>query len=381
MRVGLVLDYFEPQRGGAEYYLSRLLKHLMQRGHEARVYCLDGKSEDPQLQLCKVSVRAVTRGRREREFAQRAVARARRDECLVFAVRHLLEADVYQPHGGTWRGASRARLRARSWPKWTSFWRNLSGKHRYFLEADRAIFENNPGMLTVAVSEMIRGEILEAYGSASPQVEVLWPAIDTQRFQPDLRGQHAREFRRQRGWERSSYVALFVAHDFALKGLGNLIKAFAISQQGRRGAHLVVVGRGRQRPYRSLAQQLGIADRVVFEPASDRMEDYYGAADLLVHPTYYDPCALVCLEALASAVPVLTTQSNGAAAWIEEGVGVVVEDPAQINSLADGIDRGFEIGEVPLDKAMQVTEQLSWDRQVMQMEAIFLRALAGKASS
>jgi len=42
------------------------------------------------------------------------------------------------------------------------------------------------------------------------------------------------------------------------------------------------------------------------------MRDGYFAADLLVHPSFYDPCALVTLEALACGLPVITTRTNGA---------------------------------------------------------------------
>ena len=41
-------------------------------------------------------------------------------------------------------------------------------------------------------------------------------------------------------------------------------------------------------------------------------KDAYFAADFLVHPTFYDPCSLVALEALACGLPVITTRYNGA---------------------------------------------------------------------
>ena len=42
------------------------------------------------------------------------------------------------------------------------------------------------------------------------------------------------------------------------------------------------------------------------------MRNAYFAADFLVHPTFYDPCSLVVLEALACGLPVITTRANGA---------------------------------------------------------------------
>ena len=40
---------------------------------------------------------------------------------------------------------------------------------------------------------------------------------------------------------------------------------------------------------------------------------YYAAADLYVHPTFYDPCSLVVLEAAACGLPIITSRYNGAA--------------------------------------------------------------------
>ena len=37
------------------------------------------------------------------------------------------------------------------------------------------------------------------------------------------------------------------------------------------------------------------------------MRDAYFAADFLVHPTFYDPCSLVVLKALACGLPIITT--------------------------------------------------------------------------
>ncbi|MFO0928399.1 MAG: hypothetical protein U0736_15385 [Gemmataceae bacterium] len=51
-----------------------------------------------------------------------------------------------------------------------------------------------------------------------------------------------------------------------------------------------------------LARRLGIAD-VVPLPASPPTARAYFAADLLVHPTFYDPCSLVVREAQACGLP------------------------------------------------------------------------------
>ena len=65
--------------------------------------------------------------------------------------------------------------------------------------------------------------------------------------------------------------------------------------------------------FERLARRLKITDRVRFAGYCADMRNGYFAADFFVHPTFYDPCSLVVMEALACGLPVVTTRYNGAA--------------------------------------------------------------------
>jgi UDP-glucose:(heptosyl)LPS alpha-1,3-glucosyltransferase len=80
-----------------------------------------------------------------------------------------------------------------------------------------------------------------------------------------------------------------------------------------------------------LARDSGIFKEVVFAGSTREPEKYYGASDLLVHPTFYDACSLTVLEALASGLPVVTTVSNGASGILCHG-----EEGWVIGNLKDG---------------------------------------------
>ena len=66
-------------------------------------------------------------------------------------------------------------------------------------------------------------------------------------------------------------------------------------------------------------EKLGIARAVTFADAVDPVP-HYAAADVFVHPTWYDPCSLVTLEASAAGLPVITTHFNGASEMMRDGV-------------------------------------------------------------
>src|SRR6185312_17202667 len=81
-------------------------------------------------------------------------------------------------------------------------------------------------------------------------------------------------------------------------------------------------------------------DRVHFVGHCPDMRNAYFAADFLVHPTFYDPCSLVVLEALACGLPVITTRYNGAAELLSPPAdGLVLDDPHDAPATAAAITR------------------------------------------
>ena len=75
--------------------------------------------------------------------------------------------------------------------------------------------------------------------------------------------------------------------------------------------------------------------QVIFAGRVDDPLPYYAAADCYVHPTYYDPCSLVVLEAAACGLPLITSRYNGASEMFRDGQDVLlVNDPADDAELA-----------------------------------------------
>ena len=109
-------------------------------------------------------------------------------------------------------------------------------------------------------------------------------------------------------------------------------------------AVLVVVGGDDRAPYVSLARQAGVADRVHFLGLQKDMAPFYRAADVLIHPTRYDPFANVCLEACACGTPVVTTLYNGFSDLLQDrrGGGVMHrnDDPAGTARLITALQKG-----------------------------------------
>ena len=126
-------------------------------------------------------------------------------------------------------------------------------------------------------------------------------------------------------------VVLFAAHNFRLKGLQCLLEAWRSLDPKK--FRLLVVGRDKIPPGASEFSNVKFLGH-----HSDPIE-IYQTADLLVHPTFYDTFGRVILEALACALPVITTRFAGASELMTDGrEGFVIDDPRRTSELVEKIN-------------------------------------------
>jgi glycosyltransferase involved in cell wall biosynthesis len=110
------------------------------------------------------------------------------------------------------------------------------------------------------------------------------------------------------------------------KGLDVLLRAWARVSRRFPDWHLVIAGFDADH-YQSLlvalASELGLADSIEWPGAvhgQDR-ERVFGAADVLVLPSYYENFGLVVAEALVRGVPVVATHGAPWSALVEQACG------------------------------------------------------------
>jgi glycogen synthase len=125
-----------------------------------------------------------------------------------------------------------------------------------------------------------------------------------------------------------------VARLIERKGLGDLIRAFAMLERGR--FELEIVGRGPDEALlRALARDLGVAHEVIFTGSLDRagVAERYRAADLFTLPSTAEAFGNVFAEALASGLPIVGSAIGGIPDLVEHGSNgllVPANDPATL---------------------------------------------------
>lgn len=127
-----------------------------------------------------------------------------------------------------------------------------------------------------------------------------------------------------------------------LYGNDTAIRAIALLRDRYPALRLRIAGSGPEREsLAALAAELGVAERVVFTGRLDvaQMAELYRSADLVLNPSRADNTPNSVLEALACAVPVVSTNVGGVPFLVKHGVTAWLVPPDDPAAMADGIDQ------------------------------------------
>ena len=297
MKIGLVLERFDPARGGLEHWTWQFARELLLRGHEVHVVAfeLHPAAEEGGLQAHPLGEMPSSRLDRAELIAARLPA-------LRFDVVHDMgigwHADIFHPHGGSTVALWEQNLRRI--PKWRQirFWRER--RYRELAEVERRQLEESTALI-VAVSHMVQRHFETLHHLPAARLRVIPNGVDVARFTPQHRATLRAETRRELSLGEE-VLFLMLAHNLLLKNAEVFLRAAAKLVASGAPVRLVIAGGKKPEQFVRLAKKLGIARAVSFSGLVDPIP-LYAAADVFVHPTWYDPCSLVTLEASASGLP------------------------------------------------------------------------------
>jgi UDP-glucose:(heptosyl)LPS alpha-1,3-glucosyltransferase len=379
MRIALSIDTFSRTKGGAEQYLVDLAQRLSHHGHEVHIFASRWDEMGDGLSFHKVPIIPFPKSLRLASFAinnARSIRGERFD--IALGLGNTLMANVLQPHGGVhwiwfWRS-----LRAYEHPVLRGIklmGRLLSAKQWVSGLIEEVPYRRRCCPRIIAISQMVKDDIIRHYRIPSERVTLIYNGVDLERFHPENRRRYREEIRKSLGIA-GELLILFVSNNHRMKGLDCLIKALALIRRNGENCSfkLLVLGRGPITRYLKASRQLGFDGGIVSLQGTPHPERYYGAADFLVHPTFYDACSLAVFEALASGLPVITTKANGAGGIITEGKeGFVVDDPRDISIVADRIHYFFDdrAREASSRAARELAERYPMERNFQEMLKVF----------
>lgn len=340
MNIAFCYESVLPERGGCETYIADLARHLAADRHELHLYACrwDAHSLPDTMQFHQIAPIRALRFVRPWKFSQAclsAMTKHRHDVSVGFD--KTFGQDVLYPLGGLHAATFEHNLRKFATPWQRNLARGLKYldlAHQSYLRLEQQQYLTTPRPQIVVNSEMVRRHFHTYLGISEQQIEVVRSAIDPHRFPQHDRPRVRTEGRQRWGLLPTETVALFVAKNYRLKGLSPLLRGLQAMLrrpefEGRPPSfRLLVCGNDAIKPFEREARALGLELFVRFAGQSPDIREAFFASDFLIHPTFYDPCSLVVLEALACDLPIITTRFNGASELIQHGQeGFVLDDP------------------------------------------------------
>jgi len=369
MRIAIIRKKYT-FHGGAEGFSQGLLTRLADAGHEVHIYAIKWDGMPPFKNIYFHKVPAVTFNSFFRDLTFTfstffLLRKQRKNFDIIQSHDKTLYQDIYRAGDGChieW-------LRQR-WKR-TGFFGKLSiafnPYHWLILLMERIIFKGHRFEKILAISELVKNNIIEHYHVHEKAIKVIYNGVDLERFQSENRDIFRGEIRKKYSIEEDAFVALFIGSGFERKGLEFLLRAVELVNGP---ITVLIVGKGSQKKFEDLIK----TQRTIFCGPQKEVEKYYAAADIFLCPAIYEPFGNVHLEALASGLPVITTKQSGASEIIENGKqGFVVESPENIEGIAEKVihltdkDENLKMG----IEARKLAEIFSFEKHINEMNTLY----------
>ena len=354
--------------GGVERQAHSIAVALLDAGHEVHFFCqradanIDGRIvvhrvSNPLRPLRWFKVWWFDRA------SERAVGAAGPFD-LVQGFGKTSRQDVYFDGSGCLADFQRWSVDAALPSAWRRSLRRASVHQRVVGAIERNRYTPGNYRHILAISDLVRDQILRRYGLPESDVETLYPGVDLERFRNDP--ERAAEARRSLGISRETPLLGFLGSDYRRKGLPVFLETLARLPE----AHGFVIGNERServRAFRETAARLGAGDRVHWLGVQPEPEGWLTAADAFLFPTHFDAFGSAALEALACGVPAFVSETAGAAELVTPGVtGERLAPGATAEAWASAVgpwlaprDRGAVRG-----RAREAAEAHPWTRHI-----------------
>lgn len=179
----------------------------------------------------------------------------------------------------------------------------LVGSHPFYKPA--VTFSINKSDAVTSVSQSLKEDTLRLFDIKN-EIEVIPNFIDLDK--------HTNQFsdcQREMMANRDEKIVTHISNFRKVKQIPDVITVF-YNIQKEMPAKLMMVGEGPERAKAELmCEELGIADKVIFFGNSYEIDKILSFSDLFLLPSITESFGLVALEAMASGVPVISSNSGG----------------------------------------------------------------------
>lgn len=318
--------------GGLQRDFYRIAMECVRRGHQVDVYTMQWQGDiPPELSVTILFAPGWQNHTRIKHFSQQvqAATNAKQYDCVV-GFNKMPGLDVYY--------AADTCFQARTRAKHGLLYR-LTPRYRHLFAFEKTVFAKGAKTDILLIAPKQQSEFEQYYQTEKSRFHLLPPGLERHCLAPDNAAVIRQTTRQELNLSETDFLLLFVGSGFKTKGLDRVINGLsALPDTLKTKAHLYIIGRDNAVPFQRQAKKAGLADRVKFLGGRSDVSRFMLAADLLVHPAYNENTGTVLLEALASGLPVLTTDVCGYADYVRDArAGRVLASPFQQSAFNDAL--------------------------------------------
>lgn len=194
-------------------------------------------------------------------------------------------------------------------------------------------------------------------GIAPDKIKILPRGLDTAHYHPSKRNN---KLRKTFGAQADEVVLLYVGRISKEKDLDLLASAYHQLQRKKMGVKLVLVGDG---PYLKTLKKAIPTAHFTGYLQGDELAEVFASADIFAFPSTTDTFGNVVLEAMASGLPCVVSDTGGPRELVQEGETGFVTRSLDLESFTTAIQRLVEdpgLRSILSRKARQSVEERSW---------------------
>jgi UDP-glucose:(heptosyl)LPS alpha-1,3-glucosyltransferase len=369
MKIGLVCKYFQSTRGGLERDTVFLSEELIKMGHEVHVFCNRGEQRAG-VNLHHVPMFPFSSPGKNLSFALMATRYCSKfDLDVLQSMERIWTQDIYR----TSDSINPIQMRTK-YPNGVIRALKMAGPRRQVLSfLERRIFQKGGAKFILAISNLVKKQIMEHYRVPEEKIVVIYNSVDTNKFNPSLRESFKEKMRKELDIGSGEKVILFMGNNYKLKGLPLLLTALASIKDDP--FTLVVAGTDSAAPYKRFAYKNHIGNKVRFIGHHKYPERLYAAADFFVFPSRDDTFGNVCLEAMACGVPVIASRTAGASEIIDHGLNGYVLNTFDSEELLVNIKKMLQRKDLKIMgmEAVRKASEFTVDRHMEQLFFLYKR--------
>ena len=223
-------------------------------------------------------------------------------------------------------------------------------------------------MTPVAISESIRKMVADFYGISTDHVSMVYNPVNMKNFSG------------KKSDDDDVFRFITVGRLSEVKNQQMMLRAFGAFLAKGYDAKLQMLGRGEEEAnLKSLAQDLGIQERVEFVGYVSNVEDYLMNAQVFLLSSRYEAQPLSILEAMAAGLPVISTDVGGVSDIVtDNGILVPADNGNAMMQAMESLYTQPGLREKMADCAEHHVQKFDLHHSVEGYQQLYLRHIATK---